>query len=378
MSRYKEIAGVLALSGMPNRTVGSLSVKSVPSILPPDPPVENAVTNLTDVSFSANWSASATATGYKLYVYLSDGTTPVTGYNGLDVGNVVTYSVNTNLIANTTYKVQLKAYNSGGDSSFSNVITVITYDADAQAFITYNSITDPTLIAALNTFFLQLKTGPTNASNNWTPATNIKLPVFADSTKNAVDLKTPGTQNATFVGSPTHGSDGVALNGTTQYYKTGNLQAALNVNTNTKLAFYKTETSPSGFCAPISVFNTSPLRFMYLEKNISTGAINTRNLGPAMTNARTPSALTGLVGFGRKNSTTAARYVDNVVTETSNTVDQTSPAVETIVGAYANGASEFVAGKVQMSYEADGTSLTQSMYTDLIAAITNFKTTMGI
>lgn len=113
----------------------------VPPPTPPDPPVTSAATNLTDVSFSANWSASVGATGYKLYVYQTDGTTPVVGFNGLDVLNVTTYSV-TGLVPYTNYKWDVKAYNAGGDSAESSPQeSTTTWTAEAQAYFAILSVT---------------------------------------------------------------------------------------------------------------------------------------------------------------------------------------------------------------------------------------------
>ncbi|WP_170826797.1 choice-of-anchor D domain-containing protein [Flavobacterium caeni] len=59
----------------------------------------------------------------------------VTGYNNLNVGNVTSYIVNTNLTANTTYYYRVRAV-SGGTSANSNVIAVttdptsVTWDGD--------------------------------------------------------------------------------------------------------------------------------------------------------------------------------------------------------------------------------------------------------
>jgi uncharacterized protein (TIGR02145 family) len=86
-----------------------------------------AASNIASTSFSANWTASAGATTYYLDVStVSTFATFVTGYNNLNVGDVTTYSVNTNLTCNTTYYYRLRANNSCGTSSNSNTITVTT------------------------------------------------------------------------------------------------------------------------------------------------------------------------------------------------------------------------------------------------------------
>ena len=84
-------------------------------------------TNITGTSFDANWTASTGATNYYLDVAIDTAfTTFVTGYNNLSVGNVITYSVDTNLACATTYYYRLRAENSCGTSINSNIITLTT------------------------------------------------------------------------------------------------------------------------------------------------------------------------------------------------------------------------------------------------------------
>jgi Galactose oxidase-like, Early set domain/Glyoxal oxidase N-terminus/Fibronectin type III domain len=94
----------------------------------PSPPVATAATNVTSSSFTANWSSVSGATGYRLDVATSGsftGNSFVTGYRNLDVGNVTSRGV-TGLNANMTYYYRVRAYNAGGTSGNSNVISVTT------------------------------------------------------------------------------------------------------------------------------------------------------------------------------------------------------------------------------------------------------------
>lgn len=89
-------------------------------------PAATNATGITATQFTANWIASPLATAYLLDVSTSPTfATFVPGYNGLNVGNVLSYNV-TGLTCGTTYYFRIRAQNACGISSFSNVITVNT------------------------------------------------------------------------------------------------------------------------------------------------------------------------------------------------------------------------------------------------------------
>ena len=96
----------------------------------PDPPAASTAkpaTNILQTSFDANWNTSVTATGYRLDVSINIGfTTFVTGFNDIDVGNVKTFNVS-GLNARTVYYYRIRAYNIGGVSVSSNIITLSTF-----------------------------------------------------------------------------------------------------------------------------------------------------------------------------------------------------------------------------------------------------------
>lgn len=92
----------------------------------------------------------------------------------------------------------------------------ITYDSDAQAYITAAGLTNNTHKSAVNTLVLALK-----AASIWTKFLCIYPILGGTSSSHAVNLKSPGTYNLTFYGGVTHSSAGVTWNGTTGYASTG-------------------------------------------------------------------------------------------------------------------------------------------------------------
>jgi hypothetical protein len=92
----------------------------------PSAPVANPATFVASYSFRANWRSVNGATGYRLDVATNNSfTNYVTGYQNLNVGNVLNRTV-TGLSPSTTYYYRARAYNGNGTSNNSNVVSVTT------------------------------------------------------------------------------------------------------------------------------------------------------------------------------------------------------------------------------------------------------------
>ncbi|HEX7829884.1 MAG TPA: fibronectin type III domain-containing protein, partial [Thermoanaerobaculia bacterium] len=99
----------------------------------PPAPTANAASNQTSSSFQANWGSASGASGYRLDVSLNNSFSSfVSGYNNLDVGNVLSKSV-TGLAASTNYYYRVRSYNGSGTSGNSNTINTSTSGSTPSA-----------------------------------------------------------------------------------------------------------------------------------------------------------------------------------------------------------------------------------------------------
>jgi|GEM_PF-729325 len=111
-----------ALTGTVSNWVGGVVFN------PPAPPAALEATIVSSASFSANWSSSQGATGYKLDLATDSLFTQfVEGYNDLDVHDILAWNVS-GLTDQTKYYYRIRAYNLIGTSTSSNIISVFTQD----------------------------------------------------------------------------------------------------------------------------------------------------------------------------------------------------------------------------------------------------------
>ncbi len=107
---------------------------------PPGNPLTLPATNIETTSFTANWTEKMRADGYRITVATDmDFNDRVTGYNNIDVGNVLSLDVS-GLTPATTYYYRVNAYNLNGMSNASNVTEASTLKF-AQT-ITFEALTE--------------------------------------------------------------------------------------------------------------------------------------------------------------------------------------------------------------------------------------------
>ena len=98
--------------------------------LPPRAPASAPASNIAGTSFSANWVASSGAAKYFIDVStVSNFASFVAGWENVDAGNVITYSINSNITAGTAYYYRVRAFNADGTSGNSTTVAVLTIPA---------------------------------------------------------------------------------------------------------------------------------------------------------------------------------------------------------------------------------------------------------
>ncbi len=167
--------------------------------VPPSAPVATDATNIQWYGFSANWNASAGATGYRLDVATDSGFTSfVTGYSNLDVGNVLTYSVSSNIAPNTTYYYRVRAYNGNGTSGNSNTINLTT---GVSTLLTFSSKYVVTSVIAVTTTSTSLQ-DDTQASQTFSlTGSQTVLVIYQANNLYGIAMPATGMQNAISVDS---------------------------------------------------------------------------------------------------------------------------------------------------------------------------------
>lgn len=114
-------------------------VLAVCGLNPLSAPVALPATNATASAFTANWNSVANATKYRLDVSMTpDFSSFITGYNNLDVGGVLNYSLSG--LSGGTYYYRVRAENSYGQSIHSNVITAALFPSGQASGITFSNV----------------------------------------------------------------------------------------------------------------------------------------------------------------------------------------------------------------------------------------------
>jgi hypothetical protein len=103
-------------------------------ITTPNAPIISNPTDITQTDATLSWGAVPSATAYFLDVSTTNFSSYVSGFENKPLGNVLTFNL-TGLTHGQEYQVRLRAANTGGASSPSNVVTILTIPATPDGLV---------------------------------------------------------------------------------------------------------------------------------------------------------------------------------------------------------------------------------------------------
>jgi autotransporter-associated beta strand protein len=217
--------GVVSNNTKIDLTIGRIIVGDSPSdVLPaPSAPAVSAATGITTSGFTANWGASAGATGYYLDVAENSQFTPLLSGYPKDVGSVTSSLVTGTFAAGTTLYYQVRAYNTAGSSANSTTQTV---SIEAGPVVSIPTVTNSTTIGTVT-----WTSGP-----GWTPNSPVSTNTATVTFNGALTGSLVATNDS--AGNFVLNAITNAISGTGSLtYTGGTLQFVANGSTNPTLTF---------------------------------------------------------------------------------------------------------------------------------------------
>ncbi len=265
-------------------------------------------------------------------------------------------------------------YGYGFVNSF-RTIGGVSFDPDAQAFITAASITDPTQQSAVNQLVIDLE-----AASIWTKAGVINPFVGGNATAHRYNLKT-ATADTTFYGGVNHNSQGVTYNGTTGYSVPLYPYVAANIYNRSMFQYIRSVSSTQTASWQGIFDGTNVFGYQACIKTDSGNIYTIANDGlNRLGGYQSVGALSyGLLGVSITASNSGKAYNDATVKITNNAPNNT-PSGNTFYpcsGALNNQGTPALYGNHNIAFEFYGTGLTDTDVTNLNNAVTTFQTTLS-
>lgn len=242
-------------------------------------------------------------------------------------------------------------------------------DADAQAFITAASITDPTQISAIDQLVLDLK-----SYNIWTKMSAIYPICGGSASSHAVNLKTPGTYNLTFSTGWTHASTGMTPS--SAYADTALTTSVIGLNsghlsyysrTNSTIAAEEMgalQNSPNSYTDLLINYSGFGATFRYNDNGAGTGTANANSQGFYI-GSRTASNVIKLF----KNGSTLQSL--------TSASGSTSSTRNIYIGAINNAGTPFFYSNRQCAFASIGDGLTDTEASNFYTAVQAYQTTLS-
>lgn len=253
------------------------------------------------------------------------------------------------------------------------------FDADAQAFLTAASITDPTITSAIDTLVKGLK-----SNSLWTKMIAVYPFVGGTATTHKFNLKDPRDLDAafrlTFSGTVTHNSNGITPNGTNGYANTYLVPSTSMTNNDTHVSYYS-RTNSLGNRIEIGV--SMAVSRIVMHTRWSDGNLYSDNY--EFTNGRVTVANSDSRGFyiqTRVSSTDHRVFKNgtqfgstNTTTTTGSTTGITNPIFIGARNTHTSGAADY--SDKNLAFVSFGSSLNTSESSTLTTLVSNFQTTLG-
>lgn len=294
--------------------------------------------------------------------------------NGNNIGSATnsTYTLVTADVGQSI-KCTVTATNfSGSANADSNTVTpTSSVDADAQAFITAASITDPTQQSAINNLVIGLK-----ADSLWTKMKVIYPMVGGTNSQHTWNLRNTAQYQANWIGGVTHSNLGVKFNGMNGYGGTGlNFSTALASSNSNSIGYYSgtnlSETMPD----PIAMgAYDNVANFALISKN-NTSFFSRLN---AASISHSTITMKGFFSASRQSSTLTDIYLNGSQVATGNS-GGVLPNLACYLGniniANAPYGSGYILNDMRFAYISDG--LNDTEMTNLYNRVQTFQTTLG-
>ena len=254
----------------------------------------------------------------------------------------------------------------------------VSFDADAQAFITAASITDNTQKTAINTLVTDLKT-----ANIWTKMKALYPFVGGTAAQHRFNLKDPRTVNAAFyldfLGGGTHSANGYLPNGTTSYADTKLIpSSSLTANSAHQSFYLRTNISIShnAVYGCYTTFGTN--NFLLYPYSFGIGWISDildNSLSRIVSNTGNS---TGYVISTRSSSSSHKIFRNNTqIASTNNATNGNYPTINYYLGAANQNGSSGTHDSNEHAFASIGDGLTDTEAANLYTAVQAYQTTLN-
>lgn len=236
-------------------------------------------------------------------------------------------------------------------------------------------ITTNNLKRAIDVFFI------TGSASGWlSKMTGMYLYIGGSSNTHAVNAINPGTFNLTFVGSPTHSKSGFgALNGTTQYARTGIIPSTHLTTNNVHLSAYsKTNNTASSACY-IGSRNSVVTQRVDILYTIAS-SFNTFRSYDSSASSRADGTINATDKFivgSRLTSTDTKLYINGVQDGANTNVSGSVPNVEIYLGADNNAGAADLFSNYLYHFHSVGLGLSSAEQLSLYNADVVLNQTLG-